>query len=320
MKHHLKVVFPQIALSSLDICGVVVKSIESHESKRYFTLYILSLIFLIVSGVVFSELLASYGENRERYNLIQLTDTATSTFSPSEIAKLRAVPEEAKSERYNGLKKQIEYLHKRIPDAGFIYIMQQHEDSVVFLLDSEPSGSEDAVLPGEVFENPSPEFLSVFTKGDSITEGPIKDKWGVWVSGHSAIRNPISQEIIAVLGVDIRANKWRQTIMTYRFFGYGLTGSLIFLILIFTVYNRKIKNANLATLKEIKERTKAENEVAQLRGMLPICSSCKKIRDDKGYWNQVEHYISEHADVSFSHGYCPHCFDKEMARLDKLDA
>lgn len=45
-----------------------------------------------------------------------------STFSPSEIAKLRAVPEEAKSERYNGLKKQIEYLHKRIPDAGFIYI------------------------------------------------------------------------------------------------------------------------------------------------------------------------------------------------------
>jgi hypothetical protein len=47
--------------------------------------------------------------------------------------------------------------------------------------------------------------------------------------------------------------------------------------------------------------------VKQLSGLLPICASCKKIRDDKGYWNQLEHYISEHSDVGFSHGICPDC-------------
>jgi DNA-binding NtrC family response regulator len=47
--------------------------------------------------------------------------------------------------------------------------------------------------------------------------------------------------------------------------------------------------------------------VKALRGMLPICASCKKIRDDTGYWNQIESYIRAHADVEFSHGLCPDC-------------
>jgi PAS domain S-box-containing protein len=53
-----------------------------------------------------------------------------------------------------------------------------------------------------------------------------------------------------------------------------------------------------------------ESEIKQLRGMLPICSSCKKIRDDKGYWNQIEDYIKEHSDAEFSHGICPECVKK----------
>jgi ligand-binding sensor domain-containing protein len=51
----------------------------------------------------------------------------------------------------------------------------------------------------------------------------------------------------------------------------------------------------------------ALGKVKQLSGLLPICASCKKIRDDKGYWNQLEHYISEHSEVGFSHGVCPDC-------------
>lgn len=51
-------------------------------------------------------------------------------------------------------------------------------------------------------------------------------------------------------------------------------------------------------------------EVKTLRGLIPICSSCKKIRDDKGIWNQIELYIRNHADVEFSHGVCPECMQK----------
>lgn len=54
----------------------------------------------------------------------------------------------------------------------------------------------------------------------------------------------------------------------------------------------------------------ALNEVKQLSGLLPICASCKKIRDDKGYWNQIETYISAHSEAQFTHGICPECAKK----------
>jgi|GEM_PF-607188 len=54
----------------------------------------------------------------------------------------------------------------------------------------------------------------------------------------------------------------------------------------------------------------AIDEVKTLSGLLPICSSCKKIRDDKGYWKQIEMYIQDHSEVKFSHGICPECMKK----------
>jgi PAS domain S-box-containing protein len=56
-------------------------------------------------------------------------------------------------------------------------------------------------------------------------------------------------------------------------------------------------------------------EVKTLSGMLPICAHCKKIRDDKGYWNQLEAYIVHHTDASFTHGICPDCAKKLLAGL-----
>jgi DNA-binding response OmpR family regulator len=56
----------------------------------------------------------------------------------------------------------------------------------------------------------------------------------------------------------------------------------------------------------------------QLRGLLPICSYCKRIRDDNQYWQQVEGYIAEHSEAQFSHGICPSCFERVSAELDGL--
>jgi DNA-binding NtrC family response regulator len=54
----------------------------------------------------------------------------------------------------------------------------------------------------------------------------------------------------------------------------------------------------------------AMDHIKQLQGMLPICSVCKNIRDDKGYWNRIESYISKHSEAKFSHGLCPDCAKK----------
>ena len=58
-------------------------------------------------------------------------------------------------------------------------------------------------------------------------------------------------------------------------------------------------------------------KIKTLRGLLPICSSCKKIRDDKGYWNQIETYIATHSEAEFSHGLCPACAEKLYPGFNK---
>jgi PAS domain-containing protein len=80
----------------------------------------------------------------------------------------------------------------------------------------------------------------------------------------------------------------------------------------------------LAAFIDITERKRAEEErerliaelkealanIKTLKGLIPICASCKKIRTDQGFWQQVEVYIREHSDVEFSHGLCPDCLKK----------
>ena len=62
-------------------------------------------------------------------------------------------------------------------------------------------------------------------------------------------------------------------------------------------------------------------EVRSLRAILPICSYCKRVRDDENYWQSVEEYISEHTDTRFSHGICPSCFEREVEpQFDAADA
>ena len=60
----------------------------------------------------------------------------------------------------------------------------------------------------------------------------------------------------------------------------------------------------------------ALKEVKRLNCLLPICSNCKKIRDDKGYWNQIESYIRDHLEVEFTHGICPGCSDELYGNED----
>lgn len=70
----------------------------------------------------------------------------------------------------------------------------------------------------------------------------------------------------------------------------------------------------------IKKLQEALAKIKALQGLLPICASCKRIRDDKGYWNQIELYISEHSDAVFTHGICPECVEKlypDFVRNDK---
>ena len=77
---------------------------------------------------------------------------------------------------------------------------------------------------------------------------------------------------------------------------------------------KRIEERNKKLIEELHD---AIAEIKVLSGLLPICSSCKKIRDDKGYWTWIEKYIQEHSEAQFSHSICPDCAKKIYPKLYK---
>jgi len=77
------------------------------------------------------------------------------------------------------------------------------------------------------------------------------------------------------------------------------------------LYYGTIKQANLAQKELILNLQKASTEVKTLSGMMPICAWCKKIRNDEGYWQKIEAYITSHSDLDFTHRICNDCAKKE---------
>ena len=70
--------------------------------------------------------------------------------------------------------------------------------------------------------------------------------------------------------------------------------------------------------ERVAELQTALAQVKQLKGLLPICSYCKRIRRDEDYWEQLESYIAQHTDAEFSHGICPHCYEAIRSQLDAV--
>ena len=115
--------------------------------------------------------------------------------------------------------------------------------------------------------------------------------------------------LVGFLGFDsARANKeWTEGIIALL----GVVGE------IFTNALER-KRAEEALLRERDKLQAALAKIKTLSGMLPICAHCKKIRDDKGYWSQIEEYIRDHSEAQFSHGICPECAEKAMEELDRM--
>ena len=83
---------------------------------------------------------------------------------------------------------------------------------------------------------------------------------------------------------------------------------------------RRVIELQTQVTRHVKELENALEHIKTLQGILPICTYCKKIRDDKNYWEQVESYIARFTEARFSHSICPECFEKHVKPLlDELD-
>jgi two-component system response regulator VanR len=126
---------------------------------------------------------------------------------------------------------------------------------------------------------------------------------------HAVLDVNCAQYRTNMLGTDVTYGGQKYTINAGR--------SQILDLLLATFENIVRKNGELIdTNRKLTEALEANKT---LRGLIPICGYCKKIRDDRGFWDQVECFVSKHSEAKFSHGICPQCFDKTMKELGIKD-
>lgn len=233
--------------------------LHSNTQKSQTIIFLLLIVFVCISGIIASEYLVRFGRNHEIKNLLDLTELAAASIDAPQLILLKGDAEEVNTAAYKAIKKQLMRLREELPIARFFYIMILKEKQVVFIADSEPSDSEDISLPGDIYSDASPELIHALETGESITEGPLKDQWGVWVTGAAAIHHPDTKSTLGVLGIDIAAKRWKDTIFTYRILGYSITGSVLVLIFCIFLFFQKMQRANQVIWKEISEREKTKN-------------------------------------------------------------
>jgi len=162
--------------------------------------------------------------------------------------------------------------------------------------------------------NKKPYFVKLVAKGHVIANMIKKD-------GHTGDGTPTPFDVVETYipimfgntfngAFEVYANVTEQTQRLKALFwhSYVIFPLVICILLsIVVVFSLRMDKAAKERENMITELQDALSEVITLRGIIPICASCKKVRDDNGYWNQIESYIRDHSEADFSHGICPEC-------------
>ena len=155
------------------------------------------------------------------------------------------------------------------------------------------------------------EYEKVFKYQREEILGRTSYELGIWVDikdREHIVR--MIQEEGRVRDQELKLQSKDRVIHTFRYFAEPIELDNTSCLLSAFVDITGQKQAEQERDKLIENLQKALAEIKTLRGILPICSYCKRIRDDKGAWTQLEAYISQHTEADFSHGYCPECAKK----------
>jgi signal transduction histidine kinase/CheY-like chemotaxis protein len=169
---------------------------------------------ILFCGLLFIGQAIRNEDQRLRSKLLTETQHLASALPAEVLASLQ--PDRAQLERpeYQTLHRQFRDILLAHPKANYIYLMQRKADgSVVFLMDAERDlNPENPSFPGDTYDAPSPELIAAFDYSTPFTEGPLPDEWGVWISAIVPLVDEESGRVIAVLGMDVDAQRWKKAI------------------------------------------------------------------------------------------------------------
>ncbi len=185
-----------------------------HATHYCSVIRLLAFVVLLIGGVAFLWWSMQKTDWTMRESLLNRTRLIAEAIDIDRIVRLSGDARDVAKPEYRRLKQQLAALRHMDPQCRFIYLAGcKSNGEIFFYADNEPPESEDYSPPGEVYEAATREFVRVFATGASIVEGPVSDPWGVWVSAFVPIFAPDTGKLVAVLGMDVAADRWRWAVM-----------------------------------------------------------------------------------------------------------
>jgi len=187
-------------------------SLKSEAAKRKGRLTIVVLAAL-VAGILVTWSTAWSTSRKMRSHLLGNARIAAQTVGIGHVAALSGTAADMQSPDYLRLKNELTRVRRAVRDCRFVYLMGRKPDGTIFFYaDSEPVGSKDESPAGQSYDEASVVLRGVFTLGRENTDGPMRDRWGTWLSAFVPLTGLGTASAAVVLGVDVDARDWAMAI------------------------------------------------------------------------------------------------------------
>jgi two-component system, sensor histidine kinase and response regulator len=193
-------------------------------------------------------------ENEQTDNLMQIARSIEASLPIENIETLEVKAEDIEKPEYQKIKASLMAVISVNPQAKFAYIYAEKNDSIYFMVDSEPISSEDYSPPGQVYDEAKPEDKQPFRDGKESITPPIADRWGTWRSIYVPIKDKATGQVIAVFGMDFNAKAWNRQLFFKVFQSILIIFLLLAILFIFYMRNKLLNY-------DIKVRKKAEDDL-----------------------------------------------------------
>jgi PAS domain S-box-containing protein len=195
---------------------------------------------VIIGGSLYTWWLAAQADRQMREDLLTQARLVAAAINLESVRSLSGNDSDLSSPDYQQLKKQFMSVHAAHPSCRFVYLMGRKADGTLyFVVDSEPVGSEDYSPPGQVYEEVSEAFTRAFDTKTVLTEGPVSDHWGTWISAHVPLTDPRTNKLIAMLGMDFDAHRWNWDVAANSALSAVLMLLLMVMIVLIAVLRRR---------------------------------------------------------------------------------
>ncbi|MCX6556044.1 MAG: HAMP domain-containing sensor histidine kinase [Candidatus Aminicenantes bacterium] len=242
------------------------------ETRGKSNLYFILVIVAALAAVsVFAWWMARRADQQMRTELLLQAKLVAVLIDTEYAGILNGTDANTTAPGFARLRERLARARKVNPECRYLYLLGQKRDGAVFFsLDSEPADSVNYSPPGQAFPEASDLLRSVFASGRGVVEGPVSDRWGVWISALVPLRHRDTGRAVAVLGMDMDASTWKWDMAGRCALPVGLASFVLFLGIFIFVLTRNYR------LIRAQERRIKESERERRR----ILESANKAKSD----------------------------------------